>query len=130
MFFLIVGIISGAMLNLREEFHLSCFQQELIVSFLVIGGLFSSLVGGAFSYKATIFLLLFVDSLYWNFDDSVKYLQITDSYLSHSGILLDYFGRKITIIANAYLFLIGALILSFSRSFEVFVSCFIRFYFR
>ncbi|XP_065061741.1 solute carrier family 2, facilitated glucose transporter member 12-like [Rhopilema esculentum] len=41
-----IGIISGALLQLREYFHVSCHQQEMIVTSLIIGGLIASLVGG------------------------------------------------------------------------------------
>lgn len=77
-----IGIISGAMLLLKTEFQLSCQQQELIVTSLLIGGLIASIVGGQ---------------------------------------LLDRYGRKITIIINAGLFFAGALVLTFSKSFPVFI---------
>ncbi|XP_069740272.1 solute carrier family 2, facilitated glucose transporter member 10 isoform X2 [Narcine bancroftii] len=41
-----LGIISGALLELQEVFSLSCLQQEVLVSALLIGALFGSLVGG------------------------------------------------------------------------------------
>uniref|UniRef100_K7FZZ0 Solute carrier family 2, facilitated glucose transporter member 10 n=1 Tax=Pelodiscus sinensis TaxID=13735 RepID=K7FZZ0_PELSI len=41
-----LGIISGALLQLQMEFHLSCFEQEILVSSLLIGALLASLVGG------------------------------------------------------------------------------------
>ncbi|NWS71473.1 GTR10 protein, partial [Crotophaga sulcirostris] len=41
-----VGIISGALLQLQIDFHLSCFKQEVLVSALLIGALLASLVGG------------------------------------------------------------------------------------
>ncbi|XP_065670487.1 solute carrier family 2, facilitated glucose transporter member 10 isoform X4 [Hydra vulgaris] len=41
-----IGIISGAMLQLRVEFNLSCLQQEMVVSSLLLGGLIGSLTGG------------------------------------------------------------------------------------
>ena len=40
------GIISGALLQLREHFHLSCYQQEMVVTSLIIGGLIASIIGG------------------------------------------------------------------------------------
>ncbi|XP_034980131.1 solute carrier family 2, facilitated glucose transporter member 10 isoform X2 [Zootoca vivipara] len=43
-----LGIISGALLQLQVEFHLSCFEQEVLVSSLLIGALLASLVGGIF----------------------------------------------------------------------------------
>ncbi|XP_070695414.1 solute carrier family 2, facilitated glucose transporter member 10 [Pempheris klunzingeri] len=41
-----LGIISGALLQLRAEFGLSCVQQEALVSSLLIGALLASIVGG------------------------------------------------------------------------------------
>lgn len=41
-----VGIISGALLQLKVEFRLSCVQQEALVSSLLIGALLASIVGG------------------------------------------------------------------------------------
>ncbi|MBN3283438.1 GTR10 protein, partial [Polyodon spathula] len=41
-----LGIISGALLQLQKEFHLSCFQQEAAVSALLFGALSASLIGG------------------------------------------------------------------------------------
>ncbi|XP_072412475.1 solute carrier family 2, facilitated glucose transporter member 10 isoform X1 [Chiloscyllium punctatum] len=41
-----LGIISGALLQLKEVFSLSCLQQEILVSALLIGAFFASLIGG------------------------------------------------------------------------------------
>ncbi|KAM9296544.1 LOW QUALITY PROTEIN: solute carrier family 2, facilitated glucose transporter member 10 [Gastrophryne carolinensis] len=41
-----LGIISGALLQLKHDFHLSCFQQEALVSAVLIGALLASLIGG------------------------------------------------------------------------------------
>lgn len=41
-----LGIISGALLQLKVEFRLSCIQQEALVSSLLIGALLASTVGG------------------------------------------------------------------------------------
>ncbi|NXE23667.1 GTR10 protein, partial [Ardeotis kori] len=41
-----LGIISGALLQLQLDFHLSCLKQEVLVSALLIGALLASLVGG------------------------------------------------------------------------------------
>ncbi|XP_023280591.1 solute carrier family 2, facilitated glucose transporter member 10 [Seriola lalandi dorsalis] len=41
-----LGIISGALLQLKVEFRLSCVQQEALVSSLLIGALLASTVGG------------------------------------------------------------------------------------
>uniref|UniRef100_A0A8D0D8P4 Solute carrier family 2, facilitated glucose transporter member 10 n=1 Tax=Sander lucioperca TaxID=283035 RepID=A0A8D0D8P4_SANLU len=41
-----LGIISGALLQLKAEFRLTCVQQEALVSSLLIGALLASIVGG------------------------------------------------------------------------------------
>ncbi|CAJ1051825.1 solute carrier family 2%2C facilitated glucose transporter member 10 [Xyrichtys novacula] len=41
-----MGIISGALLQLKVEFQLSCVQQEALVSSMLIGALLSSIIGG------------------------------------------------------------------------------------
>ncbi|NWT00384.1 GTR10 protein, partial [Mionectes macconnelli] len=41
-----LGIISGALLQLQVDFHLSCFKQEVVVSAVLIGALVASLAGG------------------------------------------------------------------------------------
>ncbi|NXT67836.1 GTR10 protein, partial [Chaetops frenatus] len=41
-----LGIISGALLQLQTDFHLSCFKQEVLVSSILVGALLASLVGG------------------------------------------------------------------------------------
>lgn len=41
-----LAIISGALLQLKAEFRLSCVQQEALVSSLLIGALLASVVGG------------------------------------------------------------------------------------
>ncbi|NWS14785.1 GTR10 protein, partial [Pachyramphus minor] len=41
-----LGIISGALLQLQVDFHLSCFKQEVVVSAVLIGALLASVAGG------------------------------------------------------------------------------------
>ncbi|XP_061793790.1 solute carrier family 2, facilitated glucose transporter member 10 isoform X1 [Nerophis lumbriciformis] len=41
-----LAIISGGLLQLKAQFHLTCVQQEVLVSSLLVGALLSSLVGG------------------------------------------------------------------------------------
>ncbi|XP_072521986.1 solute carrier family 2, facilitated glucose transporter member 10 [Salminus brasiliensis] len=41
-----LGIISGALLQLQAHFHLTCVQQEAVVSALLIGAVLASMVGG------------------------------------------------------------------------------------
>ncbi|XP_038057015.1 solute carrier family 2, facilitated glucose transporter member 10-like [Patiria miniata] len=43
-----IGIVSGAMLQLKEDFELNCQQQEMIVSLLLVGALIGALSGGFF----------------------------------------------------------------------------------
>ncbi|XP_072307933.1 solute carrier family 2, facilitated glucose transporter member 10-like [Eucyclogobius newberryi] len=42
-----LAIISGALLQLRVDFALSCVQQEVLVSALLVGALLASVVGGS-----------------------------------------------------------------------------------
>lgn len=64
-----IGIISGALLQLEEEWQLSVFQKELVVSLMLVGAIMGSLTG---------------------------------------GYIIDYFGRRRSIMGNAGLFVIGA----------------------
>ncbi|KAM8913383.1 solute carrier family 2, facilitated glucose transporter member 10 isoform 1-T4 [Spinachia spinachia] len=41
-----LGIISGALLQIKAEFRLSCVQEEALVSSLLIGALLASILGG------------------------------------------------------------------------------------
>ncbi|XP_029468952.1 solute carrier family 2, facilitated glucose transporter member 10 [Rhinatrema bivittatum] len=41
-----LGIISGALLQLQADFYLSCLEQEVLVSALLVGALLASLIGG------------------------------------------------------------------------------------
>ncbi|CAE1329867.1 SLC2A12 [Acanthosepion pharaonis] len=41
-----VGVISGALLQLRQEFHLSCNQQAILVSFLLLGATIGAIISG------------------------------------------------------------------------------------
>jgi len=45
-----IGVISGALLQLRTEFSLNCQQTELVVSALLLGALIASLFGGQSLY--------------------------------------------------------------------------------
>lgn len=40
------GVVSGAILQLRAEFHLDCTQQEMVVSSMLMGAVLASLIGG------------------------------------------------------------------------------------
>ncbi|XP_049589019.1 solute carrier family 2, facilitated glucose transporter member 10 isoform X2 [Syngnathus scovelli] len=42
-----LAVISGALLQLKSQFGLSCIQQELLVSSLLVGALLASLLGGS-----------------------------------------------------------------------------------
>ena len=39
-------MVSGAILQLRAEFHLDCTQQEMVVSSMLMGAVLASLIGG------------------------------------------------------------------------------------
>ncbi|GAB1603025.1 solute carrier family 2, facilitated glucose transporter member 10-like isoform X2 [Argonauta hians] len=41
-----IGVISGALLQLRRDFHLSCDQQSIVVSFLLLGAAIGALISG------------------------------------------------------------------------------------
>lgn len=41
-----IGIISTALPQITNEFSLLCHQQEMVVSLMLVGALFASLVGG------------------------------------------------------------------------------------
>lgn len=41
-----VGIVSGAILQLRTEFQLDCHKQEMVVSSMLMGAVLASLTGG------------------------------------------------------------------------------------
>ncbi|KFM72441.1 Solute carrier family 2, facilitated glucose transporter member 12, partial [Stegodyphus mimosarum] len=73
-----IGITSGALLQLRVEFNLSCFEQEVVVSAVLIGAFCASFFGGN---------------------------------------IVDTWGRKAGIALSSFLFITGALILSFSVNF-------------
>ncbi len=58
------SVISGALLFIAKDFHLTIFQQELIVSTLLIGALIGAFLGGfiadQFGRKKTLFFTLFL----------------------------------------------------------------------
>lgn len=58
------SVISGVLLFISRDFHLSTIEQELIVSTLLIGALIGALAGGViadhFGRKKTLFLTLFL----------------------------------------------------------------------
>ncbi|CAH1774013.1 unnamed protein product [Owenia fusiformis] len=77
-----VGIISGALLQLREVFNMTCFQQEMVVSSMLMGALLGSLLG---------------------------------------GFLVDHYGRRLSIIINALVFILGAIILALAPNYPVLI---------
>ncbi|XP_048760030.1 solute carrier family 2, facilitated glucose transporter member 12-like isoform X2 [Ostrea edulis] len=77
-----IGIISGAVLQLRDEFCLSCSFQEMVISAMLMGAIAGSLIG---------------------------------------GFLIDKFGRRLTIIVNTAVFLVGALVLGFSPNYAALI---------
>jgi sugar porter (SP) family MFS transporter len=56
------SVVSGALLFIAQDFHLSTFQQELVVSTLLIGALLGAICGGfladSFGRKKTLFMTL------------------------------------------------------------------------
>ncbi|KAM6185224.1 solute carrier family 2, facilitated glucose transporter member 12 [Rhynchocyon petersi] len=77
-----LGLISGALLQIRTELALTCHQQEMVVSSLLIGAFLASLTG---------------------------------------GILIDRYGRRITIILSSCLLGLGSLILILHLSYTVLI---------
>ena len=45
-YFILPGIVSGALLQLAEQFDLSCMEQAVIVSSMLAGAIVGSLLGG------------------------------------------------------------------------------------
>ncbi|XP_077145444.1 solute carrier family 2, facilitated glucose transporter member 12 isoform X2 [Ranitomeya variabilis] len=78
-----LGIISGALLQLHSLLDLSCQHQEIVVSALLIGALFASLVG---------------------------------------GFLIDYYGRRITIMVTSCLLVFANLLLIAVASYESLIA--------
>lgn len=76
-----LGVASGALLQLR--FNLSCVQQEVLVSALLVGGVLASMTGG------------------W---------------------LLDWYGRRASVLLSNTLTIGGSLVLSLSTSFWLLVA--------
>lgn len=77
-----LGIISGALLQIRTLLALTCHKQEMVVSSLLIGALVASLTG---------------------------------------GVLIDRYGRRITIILSSCLLGLGSLVLIMSLSYTVLI---------
>lgn len=77
-----IGVVSGAILQLRAEFHLDCTQQEMVVSSMLMGAVLASLIG---------------------------------------GLIVDFIGRRLAIVINSAVFLIGAVILAFAPSFAILI---------
>ncbi|XP_062981779.1 solute carrier family 2, facilitated glucose transporter member 12 [Elgaria multicarinata webbii] len=78
-----LGVISGALLQLTSILALSCRQQEIVVSALLIGALLASLTG---------------------------------------GILIDKYGRRVTIILSSCLFVLGSVILILFASYGLLIT--------
>lgn len=77
-----IGVVSGAILQLRAEFSLDCTQQEMVVSSMLMGAVLASLVG---------------------------------------GLIVDFIGRRLAIVINSAVFLVGAVILAFAPSFAILI---------
>eukprot|EP00049_Salpingoeca_infusionum_P013392 m.250387 g.250387 ORF g.250387 m.250387 type:complete len:556 (-) comp15433_c0_seq34:22-1689(-) len=77
-----VGIISGAILQLEEDFVLSPLEKELVVSLMLLGAMVASMVG---------------------------------------GFVIDALSRKWSIVLNAVIFLLGAILLATAKSFAMLI---------
>lgn len=77
------GVVSGAMLLIREEFDLSRTKQEIVVSITIVGAVVASLSG---------------------------------------GVAMEYWGRRPVILAAAFIFTVGAVLLAAAMSFEALVA--------
>ena len=58
-----MGIISAALPHVKQAFSLSCAEEEAVVSLMLVGGLFASLVGGI--HKKEIFFYFIVMNEYF-----------------------------------------------------------------
>ncbi|KAL1770054.1 solute carrier family 2, facilitated glucose transporter member 12 [Sigmodon hispidus] len=77
-----LGLISGALLQIRTLLALTCHEQEMVVSSLLIGAFLASLTG---------------------------------------GVLIDRYGRRLTIILSSCLLGLGSLVLIMSLSYTVLI---------
>lgn len=77
-----IGIVSGAILQLRTEFQLNCTNQEMVVSSMLMGAVLASLTG---------------------------------------GFIVDFIGRRLAIVINSVVFLVGAIMLALAPSFAVLI---------
>ncbi|XP_053547574.1 solute carrier family 2, facilitated glucose transporter member 10 [Bombina bombina] len=95
-----LGIISGALLQLKIDYYLSCFEQEALVSGVLIGALLASLVGGV----------------------------VIDRYGRRSSILVSnlvvFAGSLILVYANSFWWLVvGRIIIGFAISISSMACC-------
>ncbi|KAL9980903.1 hypothetical protein ACROYT_G009544 [Oculina patagonica] len=77
-----IGIVSGAILQLRTEFQLDCTKQEMVVSSMLMGAVLASLTG---------------------------------------GFIVDFIGRRLAIVINSVVFIVGAIILALAPSFTILI---------
>uniref|UniRef100_D3ZNG4 Solute carrier family 2, facilitated glucose transporter member 12 n=1 Tax=Rattus norvegicus TaxID=10116 RepID=D3ZNG4_RAT len=78
-----LGLISGALLQIRTLLALTCHEQEMVVSSLLIGAFLASLTG---------------------------------------GVLIDRYGRRLTIILSSCLLGLGSLVLILSLSYTLLIT--------
>ncbi|MBN2479986.1 MAG: sugar porter family MFS transporter [Parachlamydiales bacterium] len=78
------GIISAALLFLKKSFQLTIFEQQFLVSIILIGGLLGSYVGGflsdKFGRKKTFFIslsILIISTLMQGFSQGKEHLMIS-----------------------------------------------------
>ncbi|XP_077991663.1 solute carrier family 2, facilitated glucose transporter member 12-like [Glandiceps talaboti] len=95
-----IGIISGAQLQLRDEFQLSCLEEAIVVSGLLLGAMLGSIVGG--------FLV-----------DAIGRRRVI---IINAGLFV--IGALTLSFSTTYLFLvIGRLIVGFAVSLSVIAEC-------
>ena len=107
-----MGIISGAKTQMQSELGLRCWHVGAVVAFLPVGAFVASLVGG----KCVRRFAKISKS-----EENVTMSNIISASF-FKGIVVDRYGRKFTIILNAFLFMVGALVLAFSSEFVLLLA--------
>lgn len=74
-----VGIISGAVLQLKVQFCLSCLEQEMVISSMLVGAIFGSLVGGEYTvvymkYFLTVLLPNWISMHHWQWQIEFQHI--------------------------------------------------------
>ena len=96
-----IGIISGALLQLEEEWGLSHIQQELVVSLMLVGAIMGSLTGKCIKrWNKHIFFTVYLYCFFCYIAHIFTLLLYTCT-LFKGGYIIDYFGRRRSIMGNA-----------------------------